>query len=61
MTVRGVVTYSSPEVAAFHERGEQFGIYDPFRNDRIGLARTFASIVLLQMDIPIINYQKLKK
>lgn len=37
-------------------KGEQFGIYDPFYNDRVGLAYTFASIVTLEIDSPIINY-----
>lgn len=49
MTVRGTKQYSSNEVNKYQSAGEEIGAYDPFINDRIGLARTIAAIATLQL------------
>lgn len=49
MTARGVPLNCSKEVAAIHERGQQMGLYDPWINDRIALAKTVAAILTLDV------------
>jgi hypothetical protein len=51
MSVRGVPMYSEGDVLSYHLQKQEAGIYNPWHNDRIQLAKTFAMIVTLQINI----------
>jgi serine/threonine protein kinase len=47
MSIRGVPIYSSPDLLNYHLQHQQIGMYNPWHNDRIQLAKMLGMIVSL--------------
>jgi hypothetical protein len=61
MSIRGVPLYCSTSVLEYHIRKEQTGMYNPWLNDRVQLAKMFAMLVTLRINDQQINYEEVKR